>query len=124
MLVVSAKKGVTKVAIEHIKLADVFRLPVIFVVTHTDIATEDEVDRTLDEIHATVKEAYPKYPLVVRNDNDIVLLSRTINKENAAPIFLLSNVTGKNMDLFINFLNLLPVKNDYQSQNVDMHTEF
>ena len=39
------------------------------------------------------------------------------------PIFLISNVTGKNLNLMTNFFNLLPSSNELKN-NEDMHSEF
>ncbi len=58
--------------------------------------------------------------LQVRGENDIVLFSRTFVKYELLPVFLISNVTGKNIELFYNFLNLLPAKNELNySSNAD-----
>lgn len=46
---------------------------------------------------------------MVNNEEDVVLCSRTITEENICPIFDVSNITGEGLDLFLSFLNLLPI---------------
>lgn len=76
----------------------------------------------------------------MNNNEDVVFLSRVIKEEDITPIFKvtslfcylrmmitlshskISSVTGMNLDLFSNFLNLLPVNNQLLS-NKNLHTE-
>jgi len=59
--------------------------------------------------------------LVVRTPEDAVYLAKSI-KEPIVPIFLISNVTGHNIKLLKEFLNVLPVSNNYKDSTTD--TEF
>lgn len=47
LLVASAKSGITRTSEEHMNYASVFNLPLIIIVTHIDIATDDDIDMTL-----------------------------------------------------------------------------
>ncbi len=58
-------------------------------------------------IKSTIKKLeINKVPLVVSNKDDVVLFSNTVNNQ-IIPIFPISN-KGKNMDMFIHFLQTLP----------------
>ena len=55
--------------------------------------------------------------MIVRNEEDAVYFAKTI-KEPILPIFFISNVTGKNLNLFKKFLQVLPLeKNTNLSKN-------
>ena len=58
---------------------------------------------------------------MVRTPEDAVYLAKSI-KEPIVPIFFISSVTGHNIKLFKEFLNVLPVSNDYKNSTTD--TEF
>jgi GTPase len=51
LIVVSATKGVTPIAEQHIKLAVVFEVPIIIVITHVDLVTETEAYSIRDDVH-------------------------------------------------------------------------
>lgn len=92
--------------------------------THIDVVSQEVLDNTLDGIREKIKVINPKkIPMVVRTEEDTVVLSRSFIKEQPIPIFQLSNVTGQSMELFHNFLNLLPSNSDY-SKVQDKHTQF
>lgn len=59
--------------------------------------------------------------MVVRTAEDAVYLAKSI-KEPIVPIFFISSVTGLNMKLLKEFLNMLPVSNDNKTSATD--TEF
>lgn len=124
LLVVSVLQGISKVTQQHIQMANLFQIPLIVVFTHLDLATEGQIDDTLRQLKAFLKtEAISKFPIVIKTIEDIVLVSRTLLKENPIPIFLVSNLTGQNLDLFKGFLNLLPVINPFENYQ-HMNTEF
>ena len=51
------------------------------------------------------------------------MIQRTVATEAVIPIFPVSSVTGKSLELFIAFLNLLPAVSDIRN-NSEMNTEF
>ena len=53
------------------------------------------------------------------------MCSRTIQEENICPVFLVSNTTRIGLDLFLAFLNLLPINSSNQwKKNQDDSPEF
>ena len=56
-----------------------------------------------------IKQVAQKISIVVRNDENVVLLSKQIQEEDICPVFLVSNTSGKGLELFLSFLNLLPI---------------
>lgn len=104
-------------------MANLLQIPCIIVITHIDLANESQIDETLLQIKNFVKIDMPeKYTIVIKNVEDIVLVSRNLIKENPIPIFLVSNLSGLNLDLFKSFLNLLPVINPFEN-SINLNTE-
>jgi GTPase len=62
----------------------------------------------------------------VKNKEDMVLCSRRITDESICPIFEVSSVTGQGLELFLAFLNLLPVNvsSNMWLKNQDEGAEF
>ena len=84
-------------------------------VTHIDMVNEEALDDFFFEMKQKTKDICPeKIPILVRDEKDTVCLSRMLVKEEIIPIFMISNKTGYNIDLFKNFLNLLPTTNIFQ----------
>lgn len=112
-LVIAADKGITKSTFDYLKLALSMDLPIVTIFTKIDMITDEEDKTTLlNNFKCILKsEKKGKNPLVVKDKDDIVTFSQSIN-EGILPIFLVSNKTGSGLDLFINFLNLLPATFD------------
>ena len=43
LIVVDAKAGLTQIAVDHLKLAFAFNVPVIIVITKIDLVTQDQL---------------------------------------------------------------------------------
>jgi elongation factor 1-alpha len=109
-LVISASSGITNDTAIFLKMALVMDLPVLIIITKIDLLEEDDQSLFLNNLYYIIKaQKSKKNPLVAKNQEDIVLFSRSMI-ENIIPIFLVSNKTGKGLDLLINFLNVLPTK--------------
>lgn len=109
-IVVSASSGVTNDTVIFLKLALAMDLPVIIIVTKIDLLDEEDQVIFLNNLNYVIKaQKSKKVPLVTKTQEDIVMFSRIMN-ENIIPIFMISNKTGKGLNMFINFLNVLPSK--------------
>lgn len=119
-LVIPADKGITKSTYDYLKLALSMDLPIVTIFTKIDMISDEEDKTTLlNNFKCILKsEKKGKNPLVVKNKHDIVTFSQSIN-EGILPIFLISNKTGLGLDLFINFLNLLPAITDIDDSSCD-----
>lgn len=83
-------------------------LPIVALITKVDLINLDDLYDLLNNFKTILKsEKKGKNPLIAKNSDDIVTFSRNVS-EGILPIFLISNKTGAGLDLFINFLNLLP----------------
>ena len=55
MIVVSSVEGLNKTCIDHFKLAFAFQVPLIIVLTKTDLVNEEQIDRVTDQIRDLIK---------------------------------------------------------------------
>jgi GTPase len=89
-------------------MAFAMNLPVVIIVTKTDLlATEDQESFLKDFKRILIDLNSKRNPLVTKTQEDIVMFSRNM-QEPIVPIFFLSNKTGAGLELFRNFLNILP----------------
>jgi len=118
LVVVGSNMGITRMTKEHIGLCIALKIPMVFIVTKIDICPENVLKETLDSINKILKlPGVRKLPYLVRNDEDVITCSKNIASDRISPIFLISHVTGENIDLLKKFLNLLPLRRDWESQS-------
>jgi len=124
MLMIGANMGVSGMTKEHLGISLALRVPVFVVVTKIDMCPENIMKQTMGQIKKVLKSpGCKKIPIVIRNEDDVVVCARNFVSERIAPIFCVSNVTGINLDLLRKFLNLLPVRTDWEQLH-EKPTEF
>jgi len=100
LVVVGSNMGITRMTKEHIGLCIALKIPMVFIVTKIDICPENVLKETLDSINKILKlPGVRKLPYLVRNDEDVITCSKNIASDRISPIFLISHVTGENIDL-------------------------
>ncbi|VDK35330.1 unnamed protein product [Taenia asiatica] len=108
MLMVGANAGVIGMTKEHLGLALALSVPVFVVVTKIDMCPPNVLNETLNHLFRVLKSpGCRKIPLLVSNHDDVVCSATNFTSERMCPVFLVSNVTGANLDLLTAFLNLL-----------------
>lgn len=109
-LVLSGNSGrVSDMAREHFSLALMLDVPLFVVVTKIDVASDDQLRRTLGKLFTLLKApGIDKIPLIVQSDNDYIsCASRLAHRGPEVPIFLVSSVSGTNIDRLVKFFNYL-----------------
>ncbi|KAH9277767.1 GTP-binding protein 1 [Echinococcus granulosus] len=110
MLMVGANAGVIGMTKEHLGLALALSVPVFVVVTKIDMCPPNVLNETLNHLfHVLKSPGCRKIPLLVSNHDDVVCSATNFTSERMCPVFLVSNVTGSNLDLITAFLNLLSI---------------
>eukprot|EP00041_Stephanoeca_diplocostata_P035932 m.1285373 g.1285373 ORF g.1285373 m.1285373 type:complete len:159 (+) comp24780_c0_seq33:491-967(+) len=108
MLLVGANAGVIGMAKEHLGLALALNKPVLVVVTKIDMCPPNVLASTLKLLHRILKSpGCKKMPMLIKTQEDMVDASRSFQSQRLCPIFQVSNVTGENLGLLKQFLNLL-----------------
>jgi len=114
-MIVGANMGVSKMTKEHFGIALSLRIPTIVIVTKIDIAPPDVLKRTLNDINNILKmRGVRKKAMIVNSEDDYLTAAKSILSDRVVPIFLVSNVTGKNLDYVRNFLNVLPPRIEWE----------
>ncbi|MFQ5763062.1 MAG: GTP-binding protein, partial [Candidatus Bathyarchaeia archaeon] len=126
IITVAANAGIMPMTVEHLKVVLGLKLPMIFVVTKTDL-TPHRTAKTIEDIQRLAK--LPKVnavPFIVKSWEDAVLAAKVMPCGRVTPIFTTSNVTGEGLDLFRGFLNLLPQRirwNEYVNKQFLMYVD-
>jgi GTPase len=124
LLVIGANMGIVGMTKEHLGIALALKVPIIAVVTKIDICPEHILEKTLNNLNKLLKlPGANKIPIVVRNEDDVIVSAKNIVSKRITPIFLVSNVSGKDIDLLKMFLNLLPANKKWE-EYIDEPVEF
>lgn len=124
MLSIGANMGIVGMTKEHLGISLALRVPVFIVVTKIDMCPSNILKETIQQLKKVLKSpGCKKIPIVVRNDDDVVVCARNLVSDRIAPIFCVSNVTGENLNLLKKFLNLLPRRTDWEQLSMKP-TEF
>lgn len=123
-VVIGANMGVTRMTKEHLGLCLALKIPIFICVTKIDICPENVLKQTIATIHKILKlPGVRKLPYHIKTEDDVLTCSKNIVSDRVTPIFMMSSVTGHHMDLLRQFMNLLPVRRDWESL-IDKPTEF
>ncbi|KAN0050316.1 hypothetical protein ACTA71_003433 [Dictyostelium dimigraforme] len=108
--------GATGMCKEHLGIALSLHIPVYIVITKIDRAPENVLAATMTDIKKILRgPGARKLPVVIKNQDDVVVAARNFVSDRVVPIFTVSNVTGENLDLLRMFLNLLPARKEWES---------
>ncbi|XP_077428146.1 GTP-binding protein 2-like isoform X1 [Vanacampus margaritifer] len=128
MLVVSANTGIAGTTREHLGLAMALKVPIFIAVSKVDVCSRGGVERTLRQLERLLKQpGCNKVPLVVHTADDAVAAAQQFAPAACVtPIFTLSSVSGKGLELLKVFLNILPPLSNSKQQEELMQqlTEF
>ncbi|CEI96429.1 hypothetical protein RMCBS344292_10590 [Rhizopus microsporus] len=110
-LVIAGNAGtVTGMTKEHLSIAVILDIPVFVVITKADTATQVQLTNTLCSLLSVLKSPWmSKVPVVIQGENDLATCTSQFSRRGPElPIFMVSNVTGANMDLLLKFIHHLP----------------
>lgn len=111
MLMIGANAGIIGMTKEHLGLALALSVPVFVVITKIDMAPENILNENLKLLIKVLKsQGCRKVPVLVKSLDEVVLSATNFVSERLCPIFLVSNVSGENLDLLKMFLNLLTTR--------------
>ncbi|KAL3315283.1 GTP-binding protein 1 [Cichlidogyrus casuarinus] len=108
MLMVGGNAGIIGMTKEHLGLALALQVPVFVVITKIDMCPKNVLAETVTLLFKILKRpGCKKLPILVQEHDDVILAATNFTSERMCPIFAVSNVTGENLDLLKEFLNLL-----------------
>ena len=125
MLVINGcKEKIGNTTKEHFRLANALQIPIFIVITHLDRMSQTKIEDLMADIREMKNELEKKYHLIeVRSMEDVLLFTKPI-KEDIIPIFMISCVSGVNLNLLSNYLHLLPVQNQVSREGDETKSEF
>jgi GTPase len=124
VIVIGANMGVTRMTKEHLGLCLALKIPIFICITKIDICPENILKETIDTVHKILKlPGVRKLPYHIKNEDDVLTCAKNMISDRVAPIFLLSSVTGENLKLLQKFINLLPIRRDWESL-IDKSAEY
>lgn len=108
MLMIGANAGVIGMCKEHLGLALALNVPVFVVITKIDMCPPNVLKETLNLLMKILKSpGCRKIPVLVQNNDDVIVTATNFTSERMCPVFQVSNVSGENLPLLKSFLNLL-----------------
>ncbi len=111
MLVVAANQGILRMTKEHMGLIIALKLPMFVVITKIDLTPQNVLNKTKNDLKKLFKiPGVNKVPLIVKNNNDVILAAQHMEHGNVIPVFMVSTTNGQNLNFLQQFLNLLPAK--------------
>lgn len=109
LLMVAANNGLIGMSKEHLGIALALNVPVMVVITKIDICPPQILEQTITQITKILKSpGARKIPIFINNRDECINTATQFVSQRITPIFQISNVTGKNLDLVRTFLNILP----------------
>ncbi len=105
LLTIAADEGPTHITREHLGIILAMELPVIVVITKTDLVEDENITKVHDKISEILK-LVGRIPFKVKDRSDASLVSEKMN-QHIVPIIETSSVTGEGLELLDElFLNL------------------
>ena len=110
MLMVGGNAGLVGMAREHLTLCFALGVPVLVVVTKTDMCPGPVLEETMRQLFKVLRSpACKRVPVLVKGAEEALQASRQLRLSRLCPVFQVSNVTGSGLDLLRLFLSILPL---------------
>ncbi|KAL3662140.1 hypothetical protein V7S43_012941 [Phytophthora oleae] len=111
MLAVDVVRGVRDMTREHIKIAAALGVAIFVVITKTDIATDDRIQRTLVEVTDLLKVFCPRQRVVLAAKGTETFMGEQEDPSALiVPVFQISSVSGNGLDVLQAYLAVLEPK--------------
>ncbi|XKL61527.1 hypothetical protein PGB90_008584 [Kerria lacca] len=118
MLMIGANSGIVGMTKEHLGLALALNVPVFVVVTKIDMCPPNVMEETLKLLNRMLRsQGCRKVPIMIKHPDDVVIGAKNMLCERLCPIFLISSVTGENLDMLKMFLNLLSTRISFNNED-------
>eukprot|EP01083_Nonionella_stella_P028079 77327_1 len=101
--------GASKMTHEHLAVATALEIPVFVVVTKVDICPENVLRHTVKQLFKMLKSrTCNKMPRIMKRTKDVMaVLDADSRLQRFCPVFLVSSVTGLNIDRLYSFLSMI-----------------
>jgi GTPase len=117
LFVISANEPITKITENLLRFIFNVDLPIITIINKIDLIKDEELTKVVKKYKETIKKLNnelnkEKIPIVMKDNDDVVLFSSNMEEKEIMLIFLVSNLKWDGgLTLFKNFLGVLPEVN-------------
>ncbi|CAK7272640.1 hypothetical protein SEPCBS119000_005232 [Sporothrix epigloea] len=116
LLMVAANNGLVGMSKEHLGIALALNVPIMVIITKIDICPPNILAETIKQIKGVLKSpGAKKIPIFIQSRDECITTATQFVSQRICPVFQVSNVTGKNLDLVRTFLNILPHHGRYDA---------
>jgi GTPase len=125
-ILIGANMGLNKMTKEHIFLTLALQIPFVIIITKIDICEDRKnvYEETRNKIKSVIKNSgINRNAYDVKNEEDVIFSSKNLNNFSIVPIFHVSNVTGKGINLLKTFLNIYTPVPKIIKNNVEFHVD-
>lgn len=126
-IVISATlPNISEMSREHLSISVMLGVPVFVVVTKIDIASREQVRRTLHTLASLLRNRrVKKIPFVVKHVDEVPMAATQLSRGGPeTPVFVVSNVSGTNTDLLLRFFHYLPRPTKHYDDLLEEPVEF
>ena len=129
IITIGANMGLTKMTKEHIFLCVMLNIPFTIIITKVDICINREkvLQDTIQSIKKLLKiPGIRRITYKINSVEDALLCSKNRENNSIVPLFFVSNVTGKGIDLvksYLNFINKHKDNRNNAQKNVEYHID-
>ena len=115
-VIIGANMGIQKMTREHLGIISALQFPIIIIVTKIDIAPDNVLNDTINNLEKLIKAA-KKTPLHIDANIPVNIFKKFI------PIIKVSNVNGTGIDILRTYLSKLNVKKKYSIIDLESQKE-
>jgi len=129
IIMVGANMGVTRMTREHIFLCVALNIPFVVVISKIDIVKDRQnvLNQTIEDLKKILKiPGIRKVVYKVKTHEDVLLSIKNKESLSLVPMFMISNVSGENIDLLKTYLNLTNKNKAYdfsKTSEVEYHID-
>ncbi|KAJ9117262.1 hypothetical protein QFC20_000408, partial [Naganishia adeliensis] len=125
MLIVGGNAGLIGMSKEHLGVALALHVPVIICVTKIDMTPAHVLEQTVKQLNKVLRsQGVRKVPIWVESREQAVECARNMRDAKVCPVFMISNVTGKNLPHLRSLLNCLKTSQGSERYTTEGSFEF
>lgn len=114
MLLIGANMGVSHMTKEHLLLALILKLPIIFVISKIDLCPNSVLKNTLKDLYEILKKYRCNKKIVELNEDNKQELYN-FREKNVLPLVKVSNTNGHNIDLIKDFITNINLNEPWEN---------
>ena len=122
---IDGNRGIQKMTREHLGIASLaLKIPIFVILTKSDLAPVHIYEKNLTELKKLLKSpGLNLLPVIIRDLDDIAVITKKMSTHRVVPIFKISNVSGQGLELIIGFFNLLKSMKTFRIESKEVFNQ-